>query len=59
MDLKIHTNAARELTEDELDTITGGNAPRGPVCPNCSSNDVVWQRNPNKVIKCNKCGYKA
>ena len=59
MDLKIHSNTARELAEDELKGIAGGGKSGGPVCPRCGSYDVTFDRSACKVIKCNKCGYSA
>ena len=57
MDLKIHSNTARELSEAELAHVAGGGKSGGPVCPRCNSTDVVFDRNACVVISCNKCTY--
>ena len=55
MDLKIHSNTTRELSEAELAHVAGGGKSGGPVCPRCNSTDVVFDRNACVVISCNKC----
>jgi hypothetical protein len=58
MDLKIHTNTTRELSEDELAGVAGGGQQGGPVCPICSSTNVVFDSTARKVISCNDCPYR-
>ena len=60
--LKLAEDEGRELSEDELDSISGGKVPwyvgNGFVCPRCKGHNTRVTAGREKFV-CDDCGYEA
>ena len=48
----------RELEPEAAEGLAGGGAPGGPICPVCSSSNVVIDFKRLIVTECRACGWK-